>query len=86
MTSYNLFMAYIFKIFNFSILFLDKNRLKIFHTNFKVRATHAVSRGSWYFEVTVADMPEGSACRIGWGQEYANLQVGFKMFSAFQLK
>lgn len=42
-----------------------------------------VTRGSWYFEVTIEDMPEGSATRIGWGQEYANLQtpLGYDKFS-----
>ncbi|KAL1122272.1 hypothetical protein AAG570_003677 [Ranatra chinensis] len=47
-----------------------------------VRATHSVSRGSWYYEVTVNDMKDGSASRIGWGQEYANLQapLGYDKF------
>ncbi|XP_065344376.1 set1/Ash2 histone methyltransferase complex subunit ASH2 [Cloeon dipterum] len=47
-----------------------------------VRATHSVSRGTWYFEVKVTEMPEGSACRVGWGQEYANLQapLGYDKF------
>ncbi|XP_063703607.1 set1/Ash2 histone methyltransferase complex subunit ASH2 [Culicoides brevitarsis] len=46
------------------------------------RATHYVSRGTWYYEVTIEDMPEGSATRIGWGQEYANLQapLGYDKF------
>lgn len=41
-----------------------------------------VTRGSWYFEVTIEEMPEGSATRIGWGQEYANLQapLGYDKF------
>ncbi|XP_046392588.1 set1/Ash2 histone methyltransferase complex subunit ASH2 isoform X1 [Ischnura elegans] len=47
-----------------------------------VRATHGVSRGSWYWEATVEEMPEGSACRLGWAQEYANLQapLGYDKF------
>uniref|UniRef100_A0A146KS09 Set1/Ash2 histone methyltransferase complex subunit ASH2 n=1 Tax=Lygus hesperus TaxID=30085 RepID=A0A146KS09_LYGHE len=47
-----------------------------------VRSTHAVSRGSWYFEVTVDDMKDGSAARLGWAQEYANLQapLGYDKF------
>lgn len=41
-----------------------------------------VTRGSWYWEATIEDMPEGSATRIGWGQEYANLQapLGYDKF------
>ncbi|XP_062515147.1 set1/Ash2 histone methyltransferase complex subunit ASH2-like [Corticium candelabrum] len=47
-----------------------------------VRATHCVSRGGWYFEVTVKDLPSGSACRIGWSQNYGNLQapLGYDKF------
>ncbi|PSN44435.1 Set1/Ash2 histone methyltransferase complex subunit ASH2 [Blattella germanica] len=47
-----------------------------------IRATHAVSRGSWYWEATVEEMPEGSATRLGWAQEYANLQapLGYDKF------
>ncbi|XP_044726626.1 set1/Ash2 histone methyltransferase complex subunit ASH2 [Chrysoperla carnea] len=47
-----------------------------------VRATHAVTRGVWYWEATIEEMPEGSATRIGWGQEYANLQapLGYDKF------
>ncbi|XP_055547342.1 set1/Ash2 histone methyltransferase complex subunit ASH2 isoform X1 [Wyeomyia smithii] len=46
------------------------------------RATHYVTRGCWYWEATVEEMPEGSACRLGWGQEYANLQapLGYDKF------
>ncbi len=41
-----------------------------------------VTRGAWYWEATIEDMPEGSATRIGFGQEYANLQapLGFDKF------
>lgn len=47
-----------------------------------VRATHAVTKGAWYFEVTIDEMPESSASRIGWGQDYANLQapLGYDKF------
>lgn len=41
-----------------------------------------VSRGTWYWEATIEEMPEGSATRLGWGQEYANLQapLGYDKF------
>ncbi|XP_073818714.1 set1/Ash2 histone methyltransferase complex subunit ash2 isoform X3 [Musca autumnalis] len=47
-----------------------------------VRATHSVNRGRWYYEVTIEEMPEGSATRMGWGQEYGNLQapLGYDKF------
>ncbi|XP_075217314.1 set1/Ash2 histone methyltransferase complex subunit ash2 isoform X2 [Lycorma delicatula] len=47
-----------------------------------VRATHCASRGTWYWEATIEEMPEGSATRIGWAQEYANLQapLGYDKF------
>lgn len=47
------------------------------------RSTHGVREGCWYFEVKVDDLTaEGSACRLGWGQDYANLQtpLGFDKF------
>lgn len=36
----------------------------------------------WYYEVTIDEMRDGSACRIGWGQAFANLQtpLGFDKF------
>lgn len=42
----------------------------------------AVNKGCWYWEATVEEMPEGSAARLGWGQDYANLQapVGYDKF------
>jgi Set1/Ash2 histone methyltransferase complex subunit ASH2 len=48
-----------------------------------VRATHAVSRGTWYWEATVEELPDGAATRIGWAQEYANLQApcGYDKFA-----
>lgn len=33
-----------------------------------VRASHGVRKGSWYFEVTVDDMPPETAARLGWSQ------------------
>ncbi|CAF0719420.1 unnamed protein product [Brachionus calyciflorus] len=48
-----------------------------------VRATHGVSHGSWYFEVTIKEKPSNSALRIGWAQKLANLQApcGYDKFS-----
>ncbi|KAK3090741.1 hypothetical protein FSP39_014239 [Pinctada imbricata] len=48
-----------------------------------VRATHGVRRGAWYFEVTVDEMPDQSATRIGWTQSLGNLQApcGYDKFS-----
>lgn len=42
----------------------------------------AVNRGRWYFELTIEEMPEGAATRIGWGREYGNLQapLGYDKF------
>ena len=47
------------------------------------RATHGAHFGTYYYEVTVTDMPEGSAARIGWSQELGNLQgpAGYDKFS-----
>lgn len=41
-----------------------------------------ITRGSWYYEATVEELPEGAATRIGWAQEYANLQapLGYDKF------
>ncbi|KAM8704008.1 hypothetical protein ACLKA7_008607 [Drosophila subpalustris] len=48
----------------------------------QVRATHSVNRGRWYYEITIEEMPEGAATRIGWGREYGNLQapLGYDKF------
>lgn len=48
-----------------------------------VRANYGVNRGSWYYEITVTDMPEGSATRLGWCQQFGNLQapLGYDKFS-----
>jgi Set1/Ash2 histone methyltransferase complex subunit ASH2 len=47
-----------------------------------VRATHGVTKGAWYWEATIEEMPEGTATRMGWGQDYANLQapLGYDKF------
>lgn len=47
------------------------------------RATHGVHHGCYYYEVTITEMPEGAAARIGWSQELGNLQgpVGYDKFS-----
>lgn len=48
-----------------------------------IRGTHGVRYGSWYWEVEIRSMPEGSAARIGWSLELGNLQapVGYDKFS-----
>lgn len=33
-----------------------------------VRASHGVRKGSWYFEVSVEEMPPDTAARLGWSQ------------------
>jgi Set1/Ash2 histone methyltransferase complex subunit ASH2 len=47
------------------------------------RATHAAHLGTYYYEVNITDMPEGSAVRLGWSQELANLQgpCGYDKFA-----
>ncbi|XP_037868744.1 set1/Ash2 histone methyltransferase complex subunit ASH2 isoform X1 [Bombyx mori] len=47
-----------------------------------VRATHGVSRGSWYWEACVEELPEGAGVRAGWGRRVANLQapLGYDKF------
>lgn len=39
------------------------------------RATHGVHTGTWYYEASITDQPEGSATRIGWSQMLGNLQA-----------
>ncbi|KAK7506546.1 hypothetical protein BaRGS_00002021 [Batillaria attramentaria] len=48
-----------------------------------IRASHGVISGQWYFEVTVDEMPEPTATRIGWSQALGNLQApcGYDKFS-----
>lgn len=47
-----------------------------------IRATHCVSQGGWYFEVTLKELSPGTACRMGWSQNYGNLQapLGYDKF------
>lgn len=33
-----------------------------------VRASHGVRKGSWFFEVTIDEMPSETAARLGWSQ------------------
>ncbi|KAK2167631.1 hypothetical protein LSH36_26g15118 [Paralvinella palmiformis] len=48
-----------------------------------IRATHGVSRGTWYYEAVIKAMPSDSATRIGWSQKLGNLQApcGYDKFS-----
>uniref|UniRef100_A0A4W6EYH8 Set1/Ash2 histone methyltransferase complex subunit ASH2 n=1 Tax=Lates calcarifer TaxID=8187 RepID=A0A4W6EYH8_LATCA len=48
-----------------------------------VRASHGIRKGSWYFEVSVDDMPPETAARLGWSQPLGNLQapLGYDKFS-----
>uniref|UniRef100_A0A8C9ZY81 Ash2 like, histone lysine methyltransferase complex subunit n=1 Tax=Sander lucioperca TaxID=283035 RepID=A0A8C9ZY81_SANLU len=48
-----------------------------------VRASHGIRKGSWYFEVTVEEMPPETAARLGWSQPLGNLQapLGYDKFS-----
>ncbi|ULU07593.1 hypothetical protein L5515_015076 [Caenorhabditis briggsae] len=47
------------------------------------RASHGVSKGTWYFEVNFDEQPEDSHIRIGWSQFLAPIQacVGYNKFS-----
>ncbi|RCN32548.1 metallo-beta-lactamase domain protein [Ancylostoma caninum] len=47
------------------------------------RATHAVSKGTWYFEVNFLKQPEDSHIRIGWSQPLAVVQscIGYNKLS-----
>lgn len=47
-----------------------------------VRASNGVTKGIWYYEIKINEMPENSATRIGWSQELANLQtpLGYDKF------
>ncbi|XP_021092475.1 set1/Ash2 histone methyltransferase complex subunit ASH2 isoform X7 [Heterocephalus glaber] len=48
-----------------------------------VRASHGVRKGTWYFEITVDEMPPDTAARLGWSQPLGNLQapLGYDKFS-----
>ena len=63
---------------------VSDDRMHVTGTKFycTARATHGVSRGNWYYEVKIVEMPDGAATRIGWAQKNANLQapLGFDKF------
>ncbi|KAL0965262.1 hypothetical protein UPYG_G00278980 [Umbra pygmaea] len=48
-----------------------------------VRASHGIRKGSWYFEVSIDEMPPDTAARLGWSQPLGNLQapLGYDKFS-----
>lgn len=48
-----------------------------------IRANYGVVKGSWYFEIKISSLPEGTAVRLGWCQQYGNLQapLGYDKFS-----
>lgn len=48
----------------------------------KLNKIIGVTKGTWYWEATIEEMPEGTATRMGWGQDYANLQapLGYDKF------
>lgn len=48
-----------------------------------IRASHGVNHGNWYFEVTIVDMQNEAASRIGWSLSLGNLQApcGYDKFS-----
>ncbi|XP_053212071.1 set1/Ash2 histone methyltransferase complex subunit ASH2-like [Panonychus citri] len=47
------------------------------------RATHGAHYGSWFYEIKINDMPDGSHVRLGWSQELGNLQgpCGYDKYS-----
>ena len=47
-----------------------------------VRANLGAARGRWFYEVSIDELPEGAAVRLGWAQELANLQapLGYDVF------
>ncbi|XP_025113604.1 set1/Ash2 histone methyltransferase complex subunit ASH2-like isoform X2 [Pomacea canaliculata] len=48
-----------------------------------IRASHGVVSGQWFYEVTIDEMQEPTATRIGWSQSLGNLQApcGYDKFS-----
>ena len=50
---------------------------------FKQCSCPQVNRGSWYFEVSMTNVPPNTATRLGWCQQYGNLQapLGYDKFS-----
>lgn len=75
--------------FSLSLLKKAKKMCKVYHfipawviNWFCLFFSIGVSKGQWYYEVNVEEMPEGSATRLGWAQEYGNLQapLGYDKF------
>ena len=33
-----------------------------------IRAPNGINNGSWYYEVTITEMPSDTAARVGWSQ------------------
>ncbi|CAA19468.1 B30.2/SPRY domain-containing protein [Caenorhabditis elegans] len=64
-------------------LSINGNSITGFEGYSMARASHGVSKGTWYFEVNFDDQPDDSHIRIGWSQSYASLQacVGYNKFS-----
>lgn len=48
-----------------------------------IRGNYGVSKGNWYYEITITNMPDTTASRLGWCQPYGNLQapIGYDKFS-----
>ena len=80
-----IFKNALYKLFRAPQLKISDDRLSV--TGEKgysmIRASHSVREGGWYFEVTITNMPEGSATRLGWSQKLGNLQapLGYDKFS-----
>lgn len=58
-------------------LHLDEDRLTVKGEKgySLVRGTHGARKDRWYFEVSLLDLPDTAAVRVGWGQMYANVQT-----------
>jgi len=65
------------RVYNYLLLLSNHKINKTIFLYYK-----GVHNGNWYWEVTVKKMPDNSACRIGWGQEFLNLQtpLGYDKF------
>jgi len=48
-----------------------------------IRSNYGVTRGNWYFEISMTNLPANTATRLGWCQQYGNLQapLGYDKFS-----
>lgn len=48
-----------------------------------IRSNYGVTRGKWYFEISITNLPANTATRLGWCQQYGNLQapLGYDKFS-----